>query len=64
MSHMMFLNFTKIQEHCISLKESSHVTYDVLKFVKIQEHCVSLKRPSNVTYGVQDVQDFMLAISD
>ena len=34
MSHTVLLNFTKIQEHCISLKNCnmSHVTYGVLEF--------------------------------
>ena len=52
MSQMVFLNFTSIQEHCISLKKPSHITYGVLEFY-LNSGALHLfkKNPSHVTYG-------------
>ena len=48
MSHTVLLNFTKIQEHCISLK-IRHMLHMV--FLNFSIESLS-KKPSHVTYGV------------
>ena len=52
MSQMVFLNFTEIQERCISLKEPSHVTYGVFEFYLNSEALHPLIKLSHVTSGV------------
>ena len=52
MSHTLFLNFTEIREHCISLKSPSHVTNGVLEFYLNSEALHLSKKPSHVTYAV------------
>ena len=52
MSHTVFLNFTYIREHCISLENLSHVTYDVFEFYLNSEALHLSRKPSHVTYGV------------
>ena len=60
MSHTVSLNFTKIQEHCISLK-NRHMSHVV--FLNFSIESLS-KNPSHVTYGVTKIQEHSMSLKN
>ena len=52
MSQMVFLNFTLIREHCISVKKPSHVTNGALEFYINLGTLHLSKKPLQVSYGI------------